>query len=131
MDGRRLGSMDLDSGVNVVASARPPIVEPMKTRMETFETSFIVLLLFVIAVVILVVVVLVVLVIATLVVIVVVVVVAIAIAAPVVNVPSMVVSSTRRRMTMTTIMEMAEVRRRMIAVAGDAAVTAGNFASRH
>jgi len=57
MDGRRLGSMDLDMvdvdlSVNVVASAvSPPIVESlMKTRMETFEARFIILIAFFVAI---------------------------------------------------------------------------------
>lgn len=126
MDGR-LGSVDLDFGVDVAASARPPIVEPMKARMKTFEAHLIVLLLFVIVVV----VVLIVLIPLIIAVFVVAVIVAIAVAAPVIDVPSMVVSLTRRRVTMTTITVTAGVRRRMIVATGDAAVVAGNFAPRY
>lgn len=85
MDGRRLGSMDVDFSIDVVACARPPIVEP-KARMKTLETYLIVLLLFIVVIV---VVILIVLVIA-------VVVVAITIAASIVDIPSMVVSLARR-----------------------------------
>lgn len=76
--------MNLDFGVNVAASARPPIIEPMKARMETFEAHLIVLLLFVVVVVVLIV--FVSFIIAAIV--------AIAVAAPVIDVPSMVVPLT-------------------------------------
>jgi len=94
MDGSRLGSMDLDFGVNVAAFARPSIIELMKTRMETVETHLVVLLLFVVVVIVIVVILVVLngLVIAA---IVVAAIIAIAIATHVINVPSMVVSLTR------------------------------------
>lgn len=90
--------MDPDFGVNVAASARSPIIESMKTRMETVEAHLIVLLLFAVIVIVIVVILIVLdglvpVVIAT---IVVAAIVAIAVAAHVIDVPSMVVSLTRR-----------------------------------